>query len=116
MPHIYIEYSKDIEDMIQIPALMTELHTRLAAQDGVDIERIKTKSFAMQHSLFGTHAIDARAGVHITLLILEGRDRETRKSYGQSLFEGAKAMLDKTGMPYTISLEVRDMDRDTYFV
>ena len=49
--------------------------------------------------------------VHITLLMLTGRNVETRKALSESIYT-----ITKASIPYTdeISVEIREMDAETY--
>jgi 5-carboxymethyl-2-hydroxymuconate isomerase len=111
MPHIIVEYSDNLSDA-NIPTLLRSLHGALAAQ-GVDESRIKTRGQKLENYVIGTKGPDARM-VHITLLLLEGRAPEVKKQLGQALYDVLKMQMadDKTAL----TLEVRDMAKDTYFM
>lgn len=109
MPHILVEYTKDLNT--KIPALLSELHSALAAQD-VEMERIKTRGHQIDHAVVGEMPGN-KDMIHITLSILAGRDLETKKKYGDAL----KAVLDRNiSSSATRTMEIRDMDPDTYYL
>lgn len=109
MPHIIVEYSNALE--AEMPTLLPRLHDGLAAQ-GIDKARIKTRGIAVSHPVVGDQGGDGQM-MHATLLLLEGRDIPTKKQYGEAL----KAELDKFAPPgCAVTLEVRDMVADTYYM
>ncbi len=112
MPHIIVEYSDNIDDA-NIPALLRSLHGTLAAQPGVSEERIKTRGIKLQDYVVGTKGPGGKM-VHVTLLLLEGRDIPLRKQIGGVLHDVLKKQMSADDTALT--LEVRDMVKDTYFL
>lgn len=110
MPHIIVEYSPDLEERSDLPALLQTLHEALAAQ-GIDAARIKTRGIALTHAYVGTQGF-AGSMAHITLLLLAGRDTATKKQYGDVLHGLAKAAIQDAA----VTLEIRDMDKETYYM
>lgn len=115
MPHVIVEYSQNIEDKVDVPHMLSTMHQALASE-GVDQSRIKTRGICVSHSVVG----DARANegqmLHITLLLLEGRDDDTKKQYALPLHSAAKAAVQETFPDCAVTLEVRDMDSGTYIL
>lgn len=109
MPHIIVEYSKSLD--AQIPALLQSLHESLAS-NGIDKVRIKTRGIPVEHNVVGEKGLGGLM-LHTTLLLLEGRDLPTKKQYGDPLYE-----LTKKAAPEgcAVTLEIRDMDKDTYYL
>ena len=115
MPHIVLEYSQHIEDQIDVPVLLTSMHEALAAE-GVDKSRIKTRGVLLAHSVVGNDAADIGQMVHITLLLLEGRDEATKKQYSVPLHKIAKNMIVVKFPNCAVTLEVRDMEQASYIL
>ena len=114
MPHIIVEYSKNLGDIINISKLVYDLHEELAAQ-GVDKERIKTRALACNYVSVGEQ--DSRGHMlHLTLLLLEGRDNATKKQYGDALHNMMKDCVGDVVKHCSITLEIRDMVKDTYYM
>jgi len=109
MPHIIVEYVPLMED--KIPALLQDLHETLAAQD-IDMARIKTRATLLQHFIVGDKGRDGQM-VHTSLLLLEGRNAQTLKQYGDAL----KEVLNKH-IPEDCAntLEIREMVQDHYYL
>ncbi len=111
MPHIIIEYSKNLESQADVSALVHGLHDVLAAQ-GIDKARIKSRAVAVNHAVVGDKGADG-VMAHTTLLLLEGRDVATKKQYGDALY---KVMQDSAPEGCSLTLEIRDMIKDTYYM
>ena len=115
MPHIIVEYSQNMGPDLDLPQILTDLHEMLAAQ-GVDKARIKTRAIPLLHSVVGLNEANEGHMAHLTLLLLEGRDIPTRQTYGQAL-HGVLARAVKDEFPdCAVTLEVRDMVKDTYIL
>ncbi|MCS5596578.1 MAG: hypothetical protein NZ828_04930 [Alphaproteobacteria bacterium] len=109
MPHIIVEYSPFLDD--QMPTLLENLHNTLA-EAGVDKGRIKTRGIAVDHNVVGTVGSKGLM-LHATLLLLEGRDVATKKSYATPLHNLMKRTAPEG---CAVTLEVRDMVNDTYYL
>ena len=113
MPHIIVEYSRHLEGIVRISKLVEELHIALAAQ-GVDETSIMSRARVCDYvsvGAIGTHA----HMLHTMVLLLEGRDTKTKQQYGEALFEVLKDSVSDKVKNCAVSLEIRDMDKDTYF-
>ena len=110
MPHIVLEYSQNLETQLNVPAVLLALHEMLAVQ-GIDQHRIKTRGVPLKDVLIGQKGADGQM-MHITLSLLEGRDIETRRKYGQALYDTLKAHAPDE---CSVTLEVREMVQETYF-
>lgn len=113
MPHIIVEYSANIEGVVAIPDMLVEMHEALAAQ-GVDKARIKTRGVSIPHSVVGDVAPNAGHMVHITLLLLEGRDDATKKQYSAPIYAAAQKAVSNKFPNCAVTLDVRDMNAATY--
>lgn len=114
MPHIIVEYSKNIGDIIDISHLVADLHEALAAQ-GVDQARIKTRASSCNYVAVGDHGSHGHM-IHATLLLLEGRDAKTKKKYGDALHGLIKKRVKGVVKSCAVTLEIRDMDTDSYYL
>ena len=109
MPHIIVEYTSKLES--QIPALLLDLHDALAAE-GIEKARIKTRGLAIDHAVVGDQGADGRM-LHATLLLLAGRDLVTKRAYGDALHG---VMKEAAPEGCAVTLEIRDMDADSYYL
>ena len=110
MPHIIVEYSSNMPDL-DVNALLEALHATLGLQEGVDPARIKTRAHKLDHFLVGKDETEGKMA-HVTLLILEGRDLVLKQQFGKALYE---TLIASTPDDCTVTLEIRDMVKQTYY-
>ena len=115
MPHITLEYSQNMGPDLDLPEIITNLHDALAAQ-GVDKGRIKTRAIPLLHSVVGQHEANEGQMAHVTLLLLEGRDIPTRQAYGKALHDVLSTAVKAEFPDCAVTLEVREMVKDTYIL
>ena len=111
MPHIILEYSSSIRETRDIPSTLSNMHHALA-NEGIDAARIKTRGIALDDAVVGDKGPDGQM-MHATLLLLEGRDIPTKKQYGDAIHA---VMTDAAPEGCSITLEIRDMVADTYYL
>ena len=114
MPHIIVEHSQNLEPQINIPNLLQNLHQALT-DCGIDQARIKTRAVRLEHCIVGAHGPDGMMA-HVTLLLLAGRDIPTKKQYGQALHDVLCAHIRENHPDCALTLEVRDMEPETYIL
>jgi 5-carboxymethyl-2-hydroxymuconate isomerase len=118
MPHIIVEYSSNLEPEVEIQPMIVAMHKELS-DAGVDGSRIKTRAIALDHYVVGDKGSSKTGGgamIHITLLLLEGRDEATKKQYSTPIHKVAiDAVADRNGY-CAVTLEVRDMSAATYIL
>lgn len=113
MPHIILEYSESLDGPIDMECLLGALHDSLAAQ-GIEKARIKTRGVPVAHAFVGEKG-KAGTMMHATLLLLEGRDIATKKQLGDALHGVLKKASAKSPV-CAVTLEIRDMVKDTYYM
>ncbi len=114
MPHITVEYSKNIGDIINVSKMIYDMHNKLV-ECGVDKERIKTRGVACKYACVGEQGSRGHM-LHTRLLILEGRDKATKKKYGDALHKVMKDYVGEEVKHCSVTLEIRDMDKDFYYM
>jgi len=114
MPHIIVEYSKNLGDAIEVPNLISNLHDTLSEQ-GIDKSRIKSRAIAYNDVVVGDKGASGYM-MHITLLILKGRDTDTKKLYGDTLHQVMKDAVKGMDVECSTTLEIREMNKETYYM
>lgn len=114
MPHIIVEYSAKLESRVDLPEVLQGLHEALAGQ-GIDKARIKTRGIKLDHAVVGDKGADGLMA-HTTLLLLEGRDVATKQTYGQALHAVVQERIGQSVPECKLTLEVRDMEKETYIL
>lgn len=113
MPHIIVEHSAGMGTQVDMPQVLKGL-VEVLAGCGVDLTRIKARSYEMGHHVVADRG--AVPQVHVTLLLLDGRDVATRKSYGDALHAFVTSDIVEKVDGCVMTLEVREMDRETYYL
>jgi|GEM_PF-606613 5-carboxymethyl-2-hydroxymuconate isomerase len=114
VPHLHLQTTADLPENAEIPEILAELVEVLAAQPSFESPSIKA-----YHSLRANWVVGAGhppGFAHLTVAILEGRPGEVRQAIGQVLMECLRrhfaGSLDAGEV--AITLEVREMNRETY--
>lgn len=114
MPHIIVEYSKNIEALFDLSEMLIDMHEALV-EKGIEKSRIKTRGVSLDHSIVGDTGREG-AMLHCTLLLLEGRDIETKRIYGDALHHIMVHKVTNILDHCSVTLDIREMDRDTYYL
>ena len=111
MPHIALEYSANLEALINI-AELCDILRRTGIDTGVfPMAGIRVRALCADHVSIADG--DPRHGfIDISVRLRDGRDLDTRKAATAALFAAAKTylapVLDKH--PIALSLEMRNID------
>ena len=114
MPHLIVEVTKDLERQINVPNLVKELHLSLRGSKGLDMKRVKSRSYICDKVLNGDNA-EVISMIHVSLDVLSGRDAETKKQMGHAVYKTLKEFCKTVTQPLSLTVEVRDMDKEFYF-
>ncbi|HTL11771.1 MAG TPA: hypothetical protein VL588_04750 [Bdellovibrionota bacterium] len=115
MPHLTIEASKTLKTKIAFNSLTRTLHLSLKGIPDIAMDRLKTRHFFSEAPVTGEDAKPLKM-IHVTLAVLSGRDVETRKSYGARILEALQSAVPKGARKdLSLTVEVREMEREAYF-
>ena len=114
MPHIHLETTSDLEENAHVPDILEALTLCLAEQ-----ETIPSKSIKAYHSLRSVWHMGegAPAGfAHCEVALLNNRPLELRQKIAKEMMavmrdQFASSMVQEL---VSITLEIREMDKDTY--
>ena len=90
MPHLILEYSKNIDDDIEIEGLMRHVHQTLYSFGLWDISALRTRA-EPRDKYFIADGDPTYGFVHLMVRIRAGRDDDTKKLIGEALL---KAMVE----------------------
>ena len=113
MPHIILEYSRNLGDIIEVSKFVHKLHKEIP-NHGIDATRLKTRAIECNYSAVGEEGTHGHM-LHATLLLLEGRDLPEKKKYADAVYKMMKDVVGDQVRHCHITLEVRDMATDTYY-
>ena len=112
MPHIVVEASRNDKNIIEELKLVEKLHLSLAHD--IDISKIKSRSIYSEESIVGESK--SCHFIHVTISLLSGRTELIRQQLGGRLFKVlSESIKNKLDFKTSISLEVREMNSNTYF-
>jgi len=116
MPHVTIEYSRNVIEELDFHPIFIRIHEALHSLGTFAIEDIKSRAIC-----YDRHAVGAgrpqSAFAHVQLSILEGRPAEIRTAAGQAILEILRESFHRSWeeLQMNLSVEVREMKRDSFF-
>ena len=112
MPHVTLHHSAKVRDDVEVRALLGKLHNEMAAIGEFKIEDIKSRSVSHDPCIVGDGAPE-NSFVHVEAAIMSGRTVEKRREVGTRLLN---VLVEAVTQPkISLTVEVREMERDTYF-
>lgn len=116
MPHLYIEYTRNIREEAEIPQLLQKVNQALLFyRDIIPIGGLRSRAIELTDYLIADGAGDD-AFVHMTLKIGKGRAAEDKKRVCDSLFKAVEEhfgeLLDKRYL--ALSLELYEFQAPTW--
>ncbi len=111
MAHIVIEYSAGLRERLALPALLSAVHQAALTTGVFPVGGLRTRAYEAQHYVIADGHPD-NAFVHLSLKVGHGRDLETRRRAGETIFEAACRHLAGIyqSQPLAISLEMQEID------
>jgi 5-carboxymethyl-2-hydroxymuconate isomerase len=116
MPHVILEYSRNVIEELDFHPVFVRIHEALAATGAFAIEEIKSRAVCHDWHAVGSGRPQS-AFVHVQLSILEGRSPEIRKAAGAAIMSIIRETFHQSWdeLELSLSVEVREMARETYF-
>ena len=113
MPHIVIEYSREIANKIDIVRLMTVSLEAAAASEVMRREDIKVRAMPYEHYLL---ADGGDSFVHTTVRMLSGRSDPQKYHLSSLLRERQVDLLNDVHdlSVHSVSIDIVDMNPDAY--
>jgi len=116
MPHLTLEYSKNLTKRSEVMLLLKELHEMVGKSESVDFESVKSRLSEHEDYLIGADT-SRRAFLFLRLEILPGRSSEWKKSLSQRLFAKMVERAERWVPPSincSTNLDVREFDGEFY--
>ncbi|QKV20301.1 5-carboxymethyl-2-hydroxymuconate Delta-isomerase [Oricola thermophila] len=111
MPHIIIDYSANLENSVDMPALC-DLLRRTGIETGVfPMAGIRVRAIRADHVSIAD-GNPHHGYIDISIRLRGGRTFEAKKAATEKLFAAAKSFLDPViaTRPVALSMEMRDID------
>lgn len=112
MPHQIIEYSKNLDEHLDIDALVEALHDTATSIDVLPVAGIRTRAVRRDHFLVADGHPD-NAFINVTLRLAEGRTLEERQDAGERLFATLKDFVAEIATPMALSYEIQEIETAT---
>ncbi len=105
MPHVVIDHSPDAASPLGLQALCAALFHALAAHPAIPRpEALKLRTLQSGVHLLGT---DGQSYVYATLMLLPGRDADTKSDLAQTIL---RVMAEALPQVHSLSVDVADLD------
>lgn len=115
MPHCILEYSDNIVDKTDNPAILKNIHDVLTATKSFSLNDIKSRTVVHRDYLVGNGDTD-RAFVALTISFLSGKKAEFKKNISREcmniLIKSFPESREKLKLSMTV--EIRELDKETY--
>lgn len=113
MPHLNIEYSANLEEALDIQALVDRIHETALDTGIFPLGGVRTRAEPRSHYRIANGNPDA-GYIHMMVRIGSGRDAETRRAAGEKIFA---ALCDFTeelygSRPLALSFELHEIPPD----
>jgi 5-carboxymethyl-2-hydroxymuconate isomerase len=113
MPHLSIEYSANLEEALDVQALVDKIH-EIALETGIfPLGGVRTRAEPRKYYRIANG--DPEAGyIHMMVRIGPGRDAETRRSAGDRIFAALCDFTDELyrSRPLALSFELHEIPHD----
>lgn len=113
MPHFQIEYSGNLEQVLDVTALCEHIRATAVEIDTFPLAGVRVRAFRADH--YSIADGDPKHGfVDISIRLRAGRTPEVKTDATQRIFDAAQAFLAPAIASHSIalSLEMRDIDPD----
>lgn len=113
MPHLNIEYSANLEDSLDVQALVDRIHLTALETGIFPLGGVRTRAEARKFYRIANG--DPSAGyIHMMVRIGSGRDVETRRSAGARIFAALCDFTDELyrSRPLALSFELHEIPPD----
>jgi 5-carboxymethyl-2-hydroxymuconate isomerase len=108
VPHIIIEYAEQLAGKAEIEAILQAVHNATADSGLFKANQIKTRAYPFRQF---SNAGGNDPYIHIQARIKSGRDADNKKRLGEAILAGLSSLNSNASV---ITVEVIDMDRDSY--
>lgn len=112
MPHLTIEHSSNLATAIT-PALLRAVNHTLLGTGQFEEADIKSRASAFDCFAVGT-SDSPRGFVAARLAILSGRSADIKRDVAKVLLKALESLIAADELELQISVEIVDIDRDTY--
>jgi 5-carboxymethyl-2-hydroxymuconate isomerase len=110
MPHVVLEYSQNVEPLVESSRVLQALHAATQSSGLFDPNDVKTRAYPAEAFMVGEMGAQG-SFAHAYIYLLEGRTAEQKIALAQRLKATLDAHLDAVNQR---TVDIRDMGRATY--
>ena len=115
MPHLTLEYTKNIDQEINFDDLFPRLHQVLVDIAGIPIGNCKSRACRLDNYYIADGS-PQHAFVHLAIRFMEGRSVEVKRMIGRGCLKVLEELCWSPARPeLQITVEIQDIERTTYF-
>lgn len=111
MPHCCIEYTPNVLNHLDTPELLQTAHEVMLSSGLFGAVDVKTRARVVDEYILGEQAMNQSGFIHIIIYLLSGRTVEQKHALTQSMAKALRAKLPELS---SITVDIRDMARETY--
>jgi 5-carboxymethyl-2-hydroxymuconate isomerase len=116
LPHIVVEYSRNLEKSVDIVELLKCVHDTAIATKAFPLEALRTRAAPREQYLIAD-GNPRNAFLAIVGRIAPGRPAQLRHELGRILFEAVQGYLSEVSrrIPLSITVELHEIDQTSAF-
>ena len=111
MPHCCIEYTPNVLAKMDKAELLHTAHQVMLSAGLFGAADVKTRAHEVSDFILGEQPLQQSGFIHIIIYLLSGRTAEQKQALTHSM---AQALLAKLPDLASITVDIRDMTRETY--
>lgn len=113
MPHIQIEYSRNLEELVDMSKLCETLRAQAVLIDAFPLPGVRVRAIGADHYAIAD-GDPKHSFIDISVRIREGRTAEVKRDAMQQLFDAARSFLSPVLSRHSIALsaELREINAD----
>lgn len=108
MPHVIIEFSKELASEQQLIKLLDTVHQTIISSNLFEPEKVKTRAIPVDYYRVG---LNKGLFIHVQIRMHAGRNESQKKLLSKSVLEVVQAQDLAAN---AITVEIVDMDRNCY--
>lgn len=107
MPNLVMEYSNSVEERVNIPGLLDDLH-QVALKSGLfELASVKSRAMRINDWLIGEEG-DSVDFIHLSFELLAGRTEEQKRDLSRQLIDTLQGQASHVR---SLTVNIRDMDK-----
>lgn len=113
MPHLWVEYSANLDAHLSIYDFLHDVHADVVADGVFPLAGLRTRAIRVDHYVIADGHLD-NAFVHLVLRTLPGRDPTSKQASTDRLFQAVVQRLAPLSerMPLAISMHIEESEPD----